>query len=245
MEGDDTVFKIEVDLHITFVPPMATHDPGITLTRTIELPFPPSADISIYSPRLMEDGSEPMGITLKEIIWDMERQVFFARTRVQEDGNSLPMVPQALRAHLDLGWRFGSYVDQYGNPEYRDPPPPEPSSRIPKPSRRDLRDDGTTRMLGWKPEERSPYARAVFGAFIRHLAEAYDIATAVAMERTGMFFDEKEVKGLPWEPPSEAVRGWDKMRASSGKISERRQMSWRRKLIAKYHSLQAITNALQ
>lgn len=223
---------------------MHQHAPGIIFTRSIELPFLPTEDIAVFSPQIMIDGSEPMGIFLKDIIWDMDRRVFFAKTYLQDDGCSLPLVPDALREHLDLGWRFGSYVDQYGNPEYRKSPPPEPSSRVPKPSRRDLRDDGTSEMLSLTWKERSSYANAVFGAFIRHLAESFDTSTAVAMERTGMFFDEKEVKGLPWESPTEVIRQWDKIRSDFREITQRRQTTWREKLIAKYHSLQAIANAL-
>ena len=224
---------------------MSQHSRGIILTRSIQLPFPPSGDIAIFGRDLMEDGSEPMGIMLKDIIWDTDRQVFFAKTYLDDGSCPLTMVPQELRRHHEKGWRFGSYVDLYGNPEYKDPPPSEPSSPIPNPSRRDLRENNDSdEMLKWKPERRSRYFNAVFGAFIRCLAESFEISTAVAMERTGVYFDEHEVKGTPWKRPPDEVLHWDEIREQFFKTSSRGQMSWRKKLIGKYHSLQALTNAL-
>jgi hypothetical protein len=87
------VFKVEIDFVVTFVPPMSQHSRGITLTRAIELPFHPSRDVNIFGRDLMEDGSEPMGIKFKDIIWDMDRQVFFAKTYLEDGSCPLPMRP--------------------------------------------------------------------------------------------------------------------------------------------------------
>ena len=97
----------------------------------------------------------------------MDHQVFFAKTYLSDGGSLLTMVPQELRRLQEKGWRFGSYVDQYGDPEYRTPPRTEPSSRIPKSSHRDLSgDDDQVDMLTWEPEKRSRYFNTVFDAFI-------------------------------------------------------------------------------
>ncbi len=61
------MFKIELDLLYVFSPPMTECGNEIKFTRTIELPFAPTNDISIFGRRLMEEGSHPEGFPLKDV----------------------------------------------------------------------------------------------------------------------------------------------------------------------------------
>jgi hypothetical protein len=45
----------ELDLHLYYVPPMEYSGGAIVLTRTVELPFAPTGDVSIHSRQF--DGS--------------------------------------------------------------------------------------------------------------------------------------------------------------------------------------------
>ena len=46
------MFKLELDMHLKWVPPMEEHGPGIILTRTIELPFAPTSGLHLFGTRI-------------------------------------------------------------------------------------------------------------------------------------------------------------------------------------------------
>lgn len=75
------MYTFHVDFVLHFVPPMSDHGPGIRLNRTFELPFPPSASISVFS-KDWEGMDDPMGYHLKEIAWDLDRSKFVVGTEL-------------------------------------------------------------------------------------------------------------------------------------------------------------------
>lgn len=64
-----TGFRLELDLVLHFVPPMDERGPGITLTRTLELPFAPYSGLVIYSRRL-DSFPDPLGFHLNNVVPD-------------------------------------------------------------------------------------------------------------------------------------------------------------------------------
>jgi hypothetical protein len=106
------MYAVDVDLVLRYVPPMEDHRDGIRLTRTIELPFPPSEDIAVHS-KDWEGIDDPMGYRLKEITWDVDRNRFLAETEVSSTGTPIAMIPHEIRALLKHGWQYGSHHDKY------------------------------------------------------------------------------------------------------------------------------------
>ena len=66
------MFKVELDLELRFVPPMAEYGQGITVTRTLELPLAPGPDLMAWSARI-DDCTEPDGYHLGEFTCDVDR----------------------------------------------------------------------------------------------------------------------------------------------------------------------------
>jgi hypothetical protein len=96
-------------------------------------------------------------------------------------------------------------------------------------------------MLTRETRSRSPYFNEVFGAMIRTMVENYcDSGTAYAMDRTGRFYTESELK----EDNSKIARSWRDLQWNFGKLTMRRQQSWRERVFNKYHSLQALVENL-
>jgi hypothetical protein len=110
------VYRLEIDLLLSFVPPMAEHARPICLTRALELPFPPW-DGLILTSEALNGRPDPMGFVLKEVTWDMDRQLFLAKT--YEIIHDLPIacIPYDIRDLLERGWRYGSMADKYGTDE--------------------------------------------------------------------------------------------------------------------------------
>ena len=89
-------FSVDVDLVLRFVPPMDNHSDGIRLTRTIELPFPPAEDISIFS-KEWEGEDFPLGYVLKNVTWEIDRDRFLADTLLSVTGTPIAMIPFEIR----------------------------------------------------------------------------------------------------------------------------------------------------
>src|SRR4051812_9097639 len=107
------MYELELDLQLYFVPPMEESGKGIVVTRTIELPFVPSAEFSLYSSAFDELGSEPLGFSLKDLIWDIERKTFLAHTAIVSYDVPWPLIISDVQGWIERGWRLGSYKDAY------------------------------------------------------------------------------------------------------------------------------------
>ena len=102
--------KVELDLHLVFQPPMDDSSDGIIITRTIELPFTPFNGLRVFS-RVWEDGPEPYGLELTDVLWEMDRAVFLAKTRHTWVDLPIAFIPHEIRDWLGRGWRWGSYEE--------------------------------------------------------------------------------------------------------------------------------------
>jgi len=106
------MYMVHLDFVLRFVPPMTDHGQGIRLTRTIELPFPPTEKMLVFS-KDWEGADDPMGYVLKEVTWDLDRGCFLAETELSSTGVPIALIPWEVRRLVDRGWQFGSYKDQY------------------------------------------------------------------------------------------------------------------------------------
>lgn len=178
-------YRVELDLVLHFVPPMNDNGDGITFTRTIELPFPPCKEIAIHSKHIDGETFPPIGFKLKDIIWDADRQVFLATTYVIFQGTPLAEIPDELALWLDLGWKLGSYADQYKHVlEDDDDGETETNS--------DAEED-EEKWQTLRPNKRPKTFNQIFKGLIRKLAELdNNCSVAYAMAKTQQYYEDTE-----------------------------------------------------
>lgn len=112
------MYRAEIDLVVWYSPPMEDAGRGIRLTQTVELPFPLTEDVSLHS-REWEGIDDPLGCTLKNIVWDIDRSCFLAETHLGDNDVPIAMIPVQLHGLIQNGWRYGSYRDSYGRDRKR------------------------------------------------------------------------------------------------------------------------------
>jgi hypothetical protein len=106
------MYSVHLDFVLRYEPPMSDHEHGIRLTRTIELPFPPTNEMLVFS-KNWEGADDPMGYVLKEVTWDLDQGCFLAETELSSSGVPIALIPWEIRRLVDRGWQFGSYKDRY------------------------------------------------------------------------------------------------------------------------------------
>src|SRR5208283_2836283 len=106
------MFALELDVSLCFVPPMDERARGIVVTRTLEMPFPPTEGLFVTGIAM---NGQPMaqGFKLKNLTWDLDRQRFFATTSLTSHDFPIAEIPDMIRDWLDRGWQLGSYEDTY------------------------------------------------------------------------------------------------------------------------------------
>ena len=75
------MYSVHLGFILRYVPPMADIGHGIRLTRSFELPFPPTEKMLVFS-KGWEGQDDPMGYVLKEVTWDIDRSCFLAETEL-------------------------------------------------------------------------------------------------------------------------------------------------------------------
>ncbi len=113
MASIENRYRLELDLHLFFSPLMHEGHNGIILTRTIDLPFPPSSKIFIGGRSIEGIVTPPLGYLLNNIIWDVDREVFLAKTVECISCSPLATVPMDIEMQLDNGWQLGSWQKFY------------------------------------------------------------------------------------------------------------------------------------
>jgi hypothetical protein len=185
------VYRLELDLLLSFVPPMEEHARAICLTRTLELPFPPW-DGLILTSEALNGRPDPMGYVLKEVTWDMDSQVFLAKTQASIHGLPIACIPYDIRDLLDLGWRYGSVADSYGTDDEQDE-----HVGLDTPTDEDAEDtwDDEDRLRSMPPRKRPREFNKLFRALVREMASLFNnLPTAFAMDKTKTLFTEEELK---------------------------------------------------
>lgn len=184
------MFKLQLDISLYFVPPMVEQGKGICITHEFDLPFQPSEKIFLAG-IVLNGASIPLGYKLNDITWDMDRQVFFAKSSEVLHDFPLASIPLELWNWLDRGWHLGSYEDTYEKADGR-------AGRIqrePIVCRWDWRDEELTQAWeAMKPRSRLESFNDLFKALIREMAILENnSAVAYAMDRTKMFFPEDQL----------------------------------------------------
>jgi hypothetical protein len=105
-------FRVELDMHLYFVPPMDEHGAGIIVTRIVDLPFPPFNGLAIHG-KTMSECPDPLGFRLEDVTWDVDRSVFLARTSLISQKFPFSYIADEIAAWIGRGWRLDSYADPY------------------------------------------------------------------------------------------------------------------------------------
>jgi len=239
MAGDVRTFKLELDLSLYFAPPMDEHGSGIVVTRGIELPFVPSPGLMVWS-KSMDDCPEPAGFKLEDLTWDIDRQVFLAKTTLIHQDLPMVLIPEVLRSFIDRGWRLGSYLEKY---EGEDELTTEDEADPCKSEETDGEDEweAMEQWPGMRPQARPPEYNKIFRAMIRTMVELYNnLPTAYAMDKTKRFFSEAEIKDsdLP------IVQKWRDAQYEFKCMTWEKKRDWLERVVKKHPDLEKIVDGL-
>jgi len=229
------MFKLHLDLHLHYVPPMCETGPGVVVTRELQLPFPPHEDLRVFS-RSFDECPDPVGFALNEVVWDVDRQVFLAGAYVSNHDLPMAFIADDIRACLDRGWRFGSFCEDYPQP---DDMADEPAVGGQAPIAADT-DDDMERLHMLAPQRRPKEFNRLMKALVRHMAETFNnSAVAYAMDKTGRYFSEEDAKGRDTDP---AVRRWRDLHYEFSRLASKEQLAWRDR-VARYRSIAEVLTA--
>lgn len=224
------MYTLCLDLHLRFVPPMSEHAPGIVLTRTLTLPFPPYSGLVIHG-RAMDDCPDPLGFHLTEVIWDMDREVFLAHTIVVPGDEPLALIPDTIRGWMGRGWKLGSYRDDYARDDETEMDGEASDSAV---------DEGEYERLETlhtlPKSRRDPEFNRFFKALIREMSEGYNnLSVAYAMDKLGRLLPDEEPKA--GEQLSETARLWRDTRSEFDQLDSDDKTAWQDR-VAKYPTLE-------
>ncbi len=188
--GHPGSFKIDQELSLCFVPPMEEHGRGISLIQGFQLPFPPTEGLVLTGAAFNQFPS-PEGFPLKDVTWDIDREIFLANISLISHGVPFTFIPDEIRSWIDQGWRFGSLEESYKVPESEDELPAEESMA----DGTDDEWDAEERLASMNPRSRPRHVTKVMRAMVREMAELYNNwPVAYAIDRTKRFFSEPELK---------------------------------------------------
>ena len=224
------MYTLCLDLHLRFVPPMSTHAPGIVLTRTLTLPFPPYSGLIIHG-QAMDECPDPLGFHLTDVIWDMDREVFLAHTIVESSGEPLAFIPDTIRGWIGCGWKLGSYRDDYTR-DYEAAKDDESGES----SGDESEYDRMEKLHTLPKSRRDPEFNRFFKALIREMSDGYNnLSVAYAMDKLGRLLSDEEPKA--GEHLSDAARLWQDACSEFDQLDPAAQTAWQDK-VAKYPSLE-------
>ena len=68
---------------------------GIRLSRSLELPFPPTNGLHLAG-TAMDDPPSPLGFRINDLTWDLDRRVFMATTQLIDHNLPLAAIPDEI-----------------------------------------------------------------------------------------------------------------------------------------------------
>jgi hypothetical protein len=179
------MYTVHLEFVLRYVPPMADNDHGIRLTRSVELPFPPTENMLVFS-KEWEGQDDPMGYVLKEVTWDIDRGCFLAETELSSTGVPIALIPREIRRLLDLGWQSGSFKDRYETDRRR----AKKRKKLPPLRINDWDDDEVTPWETAAKKSRQQEFTIVLHALVSTMAELRNNSrVAYAMLKTGGYVD--------------------------------------------------------
>jgi len=201
------LYTIEVDLDVTFDPPMNPEWVGIQLTKSIELPFVPYERLGICGKDISE-GPGDESLVLEDIVWDADRGVFTAETAKCNSGNlDLESIRAILEEWVERGWTWGSYLDK--NEEYQE----------------SLAKDED------EVEDIERVADPVLGALIRTMTDVINNpGVAFAMHRVQILGTDNELR----HPNSALAKRWKAAVEEWENMDAKQQIKWTRSVVTHY-----------
>jgi hypothetical protein len=219
------MYKLELDVSLVFAPLMDEHGQGIIVTKSFELPFPPFAKMNLQS-RQFPNSPGPDGFLLEDITWDVDREVFFARSSLTSVDLPIACILDDIQSWIDLGWRLGSYEETYDDP-MDEPEIDSPSDSTIVDPDDDYEWDEMERWPTQPPRKRPARFNKTLRALVRTMAASFNnSATAYAVYKTQQFFSEKELRdneSKPAERFQNAIREYEQM-------SSTEQIAWLQKV---------------
>jgi hypothetical protein len=221
------MFTLLLDIGQVFVPPMKESSNGICLTRKLELPFAPFNGLSLNGAELRE-VPEWSGHELKDITWDIDRQVFLAKAKLIHVNLPIPYIADEIRSWLNRGWKLGSFEELY-EADYEaylasDETPVKPQEAS---DGKEAIDDNKEQWPSLPPKERPAHFNKLLMALVRQLAvEFSNLPTAYAMDKTKMYFTDEALR----ETPSPATEKFVAARDNFARLSRREQIDWAMKV---------------
>lgn len=229
------LFKVELDLSLHFWP-MDDRGDGIMLMRTLELPFAPANKLMVFSKEI-DECPEPLGFCLGELVWDMDRRIFLAKTGYVDD-TPIAMVPFRIADWLNRGWRLGSYMDSYRRQRKS-----RTKHSIEPLSSKDFADHDEDEMDTWPsqpPSARPAQFNRIFDAMIRTMAELHsNSSTAYAMSITKRLYSQSEV-----DSDKQLADRWNALCERFNKMSMDQQLAWRDRMMRRAPSLAQLASCM-
>jgi hypothetical protein len=233
------MYPVHIDLVQWYVPPMEDRGHGIRLNRTIELPFPPAAKVSVFS-REWERLDDPMGYYLKEITWDLDRKCFLAETHISATGIPIAMIPHEIRNLLDCGWTFGSCKDAYRTERRRG----RKRSKLPTMQINDWDEDEAATWETMRDKSRPKEFKVILHAIITTMAELHNnCSVAYAMMKTGGYVDIPE--GSSQDKLSPFVKKFSAAMREYDALTFDQQWDWCESVQRRYPRLIEVVEAIQ
>ncbi len=236
MDSNNQMFRLEIDLSIHFVPPMDEHGPGIRLTQSFELPFPPFDRLSLTGNAFNPYSPSPEGFPLKGVTWDVDRRVFLANIVLDCHDHPIALISDELRTWIESGWRLGSLSAAYEQADTDDEPTGQDDLNL------ESVDDGEEleeRLQGMRPRSRPPDFNKLLRAFAREMTViGNNLQTAYAIDRTQMFFSQAELRG----DPSPSKQAYSRALAEFDGMSNEERFQWQERVAGRHSRLDRIVS---
>ncbi len=199
-------FTLRLDLRYFFEPLMQDFGNGISFSRTIQLPFPPSGSVAIGGKSIEGQYHPPLGYRLSDLVWDYDRQVFLATTTECHAGSPLAILPFEIRTFIDNGWQPGSWQQSYDD-EWEDVV--EETDRLSQISWDTLDDDELAAMETMPASQRPAQFSDLLTTVVRMLFKPKNNeAVAYAIHKTKKYYE--DVQSAP-EVYAAAVHKFESM----------------------------------
>jgi hypothetical protein len=231
------MFTLLLDLSQVFAPPMAESSAGICLTRQFELPFPPFNGLSLNG-AVLRDVPDWSGHKLKDVTWDIDRQVFLAKAKLVHVNLPIPYIADEIRSWLDRGWRLRSFEELY-EADYEAYPASDEMTVKPYDAAdgKEAIDDNKELWPTLPPKERPAHFNKLLMVLVRLMAvEFSNLPTAYAMDKTKMYFTDEALR----ESPSPATAKFVAARDSFARSSRQEQIDWALKVASTHPSMDRV-----
>ncbi|MAT73371.1 MAG: hypothetical protein CMJ58_28135 [Planctomycetaceae bacterium] len=229
------LYDLHIDLRMYFCPPMNDRGRGITLTRRIQLPFPPFNGLSLTGSTI-DVVPMPEGFTLNSVVWDCDRSRFTAYTEMSQHDFPIASIPDELNAWIDRGWRLGSSADVFDDAHDSGGGDEEvETTDSPRDDFEPADEEDAWPML--PPRKRPKEFNKLFRALIRLMCEAHNAESrAYAMWRTQRFYSDEELK----KSESSVARRFKDAESEFYEMTIDEQIEWRKRICRNYPRLDRI-----